>query len=112
MKIFTKYRTYGCLSGWNLGCYAWCVLSPLSNKIHVTRYRAIMWTHDFIHKTGSTLRIATPLQRRTGPRSYATCKNWWGLAVRFSSYANGRTDGQTDVSINQSIHSFWHYETV
>jgi len=69
-------------------------------KIHTTRYRAITWKHDVVHKTGSRPRIAVPPER-TEPRPQATCtkKIWWSSAVWFLSYASKQTDKQTEAII-------------
>jgi len=71
-------------------------------RIHTTRYMAIRWKHDVIHKTGNTQRIVTSLQK-DGFNTTCT-KIWWSSAMCFSSSSGIRTDKLVKILHTPPVH--------
>ena len=94
--------------GWNLRCYACCVLSLLENTRNTPQNRYVKtWRHprNWKYITYRNASIGEPSQ---GHMQHAQ-KIRWSLAMWFSSYASGQTDRQTDRRTTKQTYSSQYF---
>jgi len=77
--------------------------------IRMTRHIVIMWKYDVIHQTGSTQRIATPLEEERVTATGNMQKKNRSSAARSLSYVSGLTGTQTDAQTNKQTYT--HHNT-